>query len=285
MARQRRPYAILSWTLSVLSVIAAGAWAAELGRAGSSATLRADTMVTAGQTGLLVFAASSLGDALDEANRAFTARTGVHVTASYAASSVLAKQIEAGALVDAFFSADVSWIDYLDQRGYLKRGSRRDLLGNELVLIAPADSTLKLAIAPGFDLATALGGGRLALADPDAVPAGAYARAALTSLGVWGQLSARLARGENVRTALAYVARGEAPLGIVYRTDARAEKRVRVVAVFPADSHPPIVYPMALTVSARPEAARLADFLASEAGQQVFRRYGFTPPPRAPEVR
>jgi molybdate transport system substrate-binding protein len=223
-----------------------------------------------------VFAAASLGDALDEVDRAFTARTGVRVNASYAASSVLAKQIEAGAPADAFFSADLAWVDYLDERGLLRRGSRRDVLGNSLVLIAPADSPLRLSVAPGFDLTAALGEGRLATADPDSVPAGKYARAALTKLGVWQGVSDRLVRGENVRAALAYVARGEAPLGIVYQTDAQAEKRVRVVGVFPEDSHPPITYSVALTVRARLEAARFADFLASETARQIFTRYGFT---------
>jgi molybdate transport system substrate-binding protein len=189
---------------------------------------------------------------------------------------VLAKQIEAGAPADAFFSADLAWVDYLETRGLLKAGSRRDVLGNALVLVAPADRALELRIAPGFDLASALGGGRLAIADPDSVPAGKYARAALTKLGVWSGVRERVVRGENVRAALEYVARGEAPLGIVYRTDAQAEKRVRVVDVFPEDSHPPITYPVALTVRARPEAARLVEFLAGETARRIFERYGFS---------
>ncbi len=228
---------------------------------------------------LLIFAAASLAGALDEADGAFTAQTGVKVKASYAASSVLAKQIEAGAPADLFFSADSEWIDYLQERGLLRPNSRRNVLGNALVLIAPADSPVQLRIASGFDLAGALGGGRLATADPDSVPAGRYAQAALTRLGVWAQVSAHLARAENVRAALEYVARGEAPLGIVYRTDALAEKRVRVVAVFPADTHPPIVYPLALTVQARPDAARLAEFLSGDVARAIFLRYGFVPPP------
>jgi len=191
---------------------------------------------------------------------------------------VLAKQIEAGAPADVFFSADREWMDYLGQRGLLKSGSRRDLLGNALVLIAPSDSALRLKIAPGFDLAGALGGGRLATGDPDSVPAGLYARAALTQLRVWERVSDHLIRAENVRTALAYVARGEAPLGIVYQTDAQAEKRVRVVAVFPADSHPPIVYPIALTVNARVLAARYLEFLGGEAARQIFVQRGFVAP-------
>ena len=166
------------------------------------------------------------------------AQSGIAVKASFAASSVLAKQIEAGAPAQVFLSADREWMDYLEQRGRLQGGSRRDLLGNELVLIAPADSALQLKIAPHFALLAALGSGRLATGDPDSVPAGLYARAALTRLGVWPQVADRLVRAENVRAALMYVARGEAPLGIVYRTDARAEGRVRVVDVFPADTPP-----------------------------------------------
>src|SRR5467141_1658386 len=227
-------HALVGWALTVLAVVGTAGLAGAAG-AGRTAGENAPAQ-------LLVFAAASLSEALDEVGRAFTTRTGVRVNASYAASSVLAKQIEAGAPADAFFSADLAWVDYLDERGLLKRGSRRDVLGNSLVLIAPADSPLRLSIAPGFDLTAALGEGRLATADPDSVPAGKYARAALTKLGVWQSVSDRLVRGENVRAALAYVARGEAPLGIVYQTDAQAEKRVRVVDVFPEDSHPPITY-------------------------------------------
>ena len=225
---------------------------------------------------LVVFAAASLTEALDAVDGAFTARTHILVKVSYAASSVLAKQIEAGAPADVFFSADREWMDHAEQHGALRAGTRRDVLGNDLVLIAPADSTLQLRIAPGFALAAALSGRRLACADPDSVPAGLYARAALTSLGVWAAVQARLARAENVRTALAYVARGEAPLGIVYGTDAQAEKRVRVVGVFPEQTHPPIVYPAALTGTARPQAQAYLKFLSEPAALQIFRRYGFT---------
>ena len=266
-------HALVGRALTVLALVGTAGLAGAAG-AGRTAGENAPAQ-------LLVFAAASLSEALDEVGRAFTTRTGVRVNASYAASSVLAKQIEAGAPADAFFSADLAWVDYLDERGLLKRGSRRDLLGNSLVLIAPADSPLRLSIAPGFDLTAALGEGRLATADPDSVPAGKYARAALTKLGVWQSVSDRLVRGENVRAALAYVARGEAPLGIVYQTDAQAEKRVRVVGVFPEDSHPPITYALALTVRARPEAARFADFLATETARQIFMRYGFTTLPAA----
>ena len=251
------------------------------GRAkGAAATAPAAAATEPARRELLVFAAASLSEALEEVGRAFTAATGMRVAASYAASSVLAKQIEAGAPADAFFSADVAWVDYLEKRGLTQPSSRRDVLRNTLVLIAPADSTLRLRIAPGFDLAGALKGGRLAIADPDSVPAGEYARAALTRLGVWSRVSDRAVRGENVRAALAYVARGEAPLGMVYRTDAQAERRVRVVDVFPEDSHPPITYALALTARAPPKAAQLVEFLTGDAAQQIFVRYGFTAPPR-----
>jgi molybdate transport system substrate-binding protein len=224
---------------------------------------------------LVVFAAASLTDALQEADAAFSATNKMAVKESFAASSVLAKQIEAGAPADVFFSADQQWMDYLAQHDLLAPGSRHDVLGNALVLIAPADSTLRLKIARGFDLAGALGGGKLSTGDPDSVPAGLYARAALTQLGVWSQVQDHLVRAENVRAALAYVARGEAPLGIVYRTDAEAEKRVRVVDVFPADSHPPITYPLALTRRARADAARYVSFLEGATARGIFERYGF----------
>jgi molybdate transport system substrate-binding protein len=176
-------------------------------------------------------------------------------------------------------------MDYLEQRGLLRPGTRHDLLGNALVLIAPTASTVRLKIAPRFDLVGALGGGRLATADPDSVPAGQYARAALTTLGVWQSVSGRLVRAENVRAALEYVARDDAPLGIVYRTDAQAEKRVRVVDVFPAGTHPPIAYPVSLTAGARAQAQRLTAFLSSAAAREIFVRRGFvllTPQGAAP---
>ncbi len=228
---------------------------------------------------LLVYGAASLTDALGDAARVFSARTGVDVKTSFASSSVLAKQIEAGAPADVFVSADPEWMDYLAQRRLIKPGSRHDLLGNRLVLIAPADSRVVLRLRPGADLAAALGAGRLATADPDAVPAGRYARAALTSLGLWDPVASQLVRAENVRVALEYVARGEAPLGIVYRTDALADRGVRVVDTFPADSHPPIIYPVAITATARPAAARFAAFLSSSPARQIFAHYGFEPRP------
>jgi molybdate transport system substrate-binding protein len=228
---------------------------------------------------LLVFAAASLADSLEEVDQAFsTQHPETVVKASYAASSTLAKQIEAGARAEVFVSADGEWMDYLAQRGLLRAGTRRDLLGNALVLIAPADSAVQLKIAPGFALAAALGGGRLAMADPDSVPAGLYGKAALTRLGVWDAVAAQLAPAESVRAALAYVTRGETPLGIVYRTDAEAQKRVRVVGVFPADSHPPIRYPVALTTSAGPDATQYLAFLSGSEARAIFARHGFTLP-------
>lgn len=231
--------------------------------------------------GVLVFAAASLANVLGDLDKAFTARTGIRVTSSLAASSTLAKQIEAGAPAGVYFSADLQWMDYLQQRGLLRAGSRRDVVGNSLVLIAPASSALRVSIGPGFDLSRLLGDGRLAVADPDSVPAGIYARAALEKLGVWNSVAPRLVRAENVRAALAYVARGDAPLGIVYRTDALVETHVRIVGVFPADSHPPIVYPAALTRTASPAAARYLAFVTSAAAQPAFRKWGFEPLPSA----
>jgi molybdate transport system substrate-binding protein len=227
---------------------------------------------------VLVFGAASLTDVLDELGNAFTAKTQVPVKSSLAASSALAKQIEAGAPADVFFSADLDWMDYLDKRNLLRPGSRHDVALNRLVLIAPADSKVSAKIAPGFDLLKALGeGGKLVTGDPDSVPVGKYAHTALDKLGVWDQVSGRLVRAENVRSALAFVARGEAPLGIVYQTDALAEKRVRIVDVFPEDSHPPVIYPIALTAHAGPQAQRFEDFVVSEAAKPIFRKYGFAP--------
>lgn len=227
---------------------------------------------------VLIFDAASLTDVVDELGRVFSARSPqVQVKSSPAASSVLAKQIEAGALADVFFSADLDWMDYLEQRNLLRAGTRHNVVFNRLVLIAPADSKVSLEIAPGFDLLKALGDGKLATGDPDSVPVGKYARAALEKLGVWNNVSPRIVRAENVRSALAFVARGEAPLGIVYRTDALAEKKVRIVDVFPQDSHPPIIYPIALTARAGPEAQRLLDFVIGEEARPIFRQYGFEP--------
>ncbi|MFO1425457.1 MAG: molybdate ABC transporter substrate-binding protein [Steroidobacteraceae bacterium] len=197
---------------------------------------------------LTVFAAASLTNVLQAVGAAYTRASGQAVTFSFAGTQVLARQLEAGARADLFISADGEWMDYAEARGLLEPGTRSDLLGNRLVLIAPAGSSARLGFGTGFPaaLVAALGpSGRLSLADPDAVPAGRYARAALVRLGAWSLVEARLARSDNVRTALTFVARGEAPLGIVYATDARAEARVRIVGEFPAGSYPPIRYPVA----------------------------------------
>ena len=226
---------------------------------------------------VLVFAASSLTNVVDELGQAFTAKTHVPVKASYAASSVLAKQIEAGAPADVLFSADTDWVDYVDQRKLLKPGTRHNVVSNRLVLIEPSDSSLQVKIAPHFDLAGVLGEGKLATGDPDSVPVGKYAKAALEKLGAWDAVSSHVVRAENVRAALAFVARGEAAAGIVYETDAKAESRVKVIGVFPEDSHPPITYPIALTRDASAAAAKFAAYVRSADGAQIFRKYGFQP--------
>jgi molybdate transport system substrate-binding protein len=227
-----------------------------------------------------VFAAASLTEAIGELARRSAASGRDPLRPVFAASSILARQIEQGAAADVFAAADADWMDYVERRGLLRAGTRRDVLGNRLVLVAPAGSALALAPAPGFAPGAALGrSGRLALGDPDFVPAGRYARAALTSLGAWPQVADRLARAENVRAALALVARGEAPLGIVYATDARAEPRVRVLGEFPAGSHPPIRYPFAITARARGPAvdAAFAFLTSGPEALATYRQSGFEP--------
>jgi molybdate transport system substrate-binding protein len=246
--------------------------------AATAAAAADSTSAPADSTTVLVFAAASLTNVLDDLSQSFTAKTHIPIKSSLAASSVLAKQIEAGAPADVFFSADLDWVDYVDQRHLLKPGSRHDVVGNRLVLIAPADSKVSVRIRPGVDFASALGAeGKLATGDPDSVPVGKYAKAALEKLGSWDKVSARIVRAENVRAALAFVARGEAPLGIVYKTDALAEKKVRIVAEFPTDTHPPITYPIALTTHAGAGAQQFEDFVRSRAAGAIFQKYGFTP--------
>lgn len=230
-----------------------------------------------------VFAAASLSTALDAIAADWRATTGKALTLSYAASSALARQIEQGAPADAVLTADLDWMDWLAQRGLIVSQSRQTLLGNRLVLVAPAGSTVKLDVAAGFPLAAALGDGRLAMADVTAVPAGRYGRAALESLGVWPTVVNRVAQAENVRAALLLVSRGEAPLGIVYQTDAAADPKVTVVGMFPSDSHPPILYPMALTATSRnPDAAAFLDHLRGPAARRVFEAQGFAVLPLSP---
>lgn len=230
---------------------------------------------------LLVFAAASLKPALDT----ILARPDItalgHVKASYAASSQLARQVEVGAPAALFISADQDWMDWLSERKLIVAETRANLAGNALVLIARKDSTTQLAIAPGFDLIGALGAqGRLALAEPNSVPAGKYAKAALTRLGVWNDVQSRIVGADNVRAALNFVARGEAPLGVVYRSDAVSEPAVRVVATFPDATHAPIVYPIAIVSDHdSPTARALLDRLRSAPEQAILRGYGFDAPP------
>ena len=247
-------------------------WIASVALAASLAT----AVPLARAATLTVFAAASLKEAMDAQAQRFEQSTGVRVVVSYGASNALARQIEAGAPADLFISADLDWMDYLERRHLIEPGSRIDLLRNALVLIEPSSASTKLSIGPGFALAAALGDGRLAMANPDAVPAGKYGRSALMHLGVWTSVEAKIARAENVRAALALVSRDEAPLGIVYRTDAMADKDVKIVDTFPPDSHAPIVYPAALVAGRASAAARaLLDDLASVPAQRIWERYGF----------
>ena len=258
--------------MRVLGILTA---AALLTMAPFHAAPRAQT--TAASADVIVFAAASLKTALDELAAPIQKATGVAIKPSYAATSALARQIEQGAPADLFISADLEWMDYVDARGLIRKDTRINLLTNRLVLIAPKARPVTLKIAPQFALAAALGAnGRLAIADPAAVPAGKYAQAALTSLGVWPSVSAKLAPSENVRAALLFVSRGEAPLGIVYKSDAVADSGVVVVDTFPESSHPPIVYPVAVTKNAKPAAARVLAFLQTPPARAVFDKNGFT---------
>ena len=223
-----------------------------------------------------VFGAASLADALKEIAANYKKASGKDVAVSLAASSQLAKQIESSTGADIFISADLDWMDYLDKKNLIQRDTRENLLGNRLVLVAGKDTTTSIAITPHFDLLDALKGGRLAMADPDSVPAGKYGKTALTALGVWDSVANHVVDAENVRVALAYVARGEAPLGIVYETDAKADPTVKVVGIFPENTHPPILYPAALVKDAKPEARTFLAYLASPASRAVFEKDGFT---------
>jgi molybdate transport system substrate-binding protein len=225
----------------------------------------------------LVFAAASLKNALDEIAGQWQRQSGKKAVISYGASNTLIKQIEASAPADIFISADLDWMDYGQQKNLIKPQTRANLLGNRLVLIASKDATLALNIQPGFDLAAALKGGRLAMANVEAVPAGRYGKAALERLGAWDAVKDKIAQAENVRAALLFVARGEAPLGIVYQTDAASEPNVKIVGTFPENTHPPIIYPIALTrESSNPDAVTLLNFIRSPAARAAFERQGFT---------
>ena len=231
----------------------------------------------AAQETVTVFAAASMKNALDDVNAAFSAKSSVKVVASYAASSALMKQIEQGAPADIFISADLEWMDYGAQKKLVKDDTRVNLLGNRLVLIAPKDSKIAdVTIAQGFDLGKLAGDGRIATGDVRAVPVGKYAKAALEKLGAWAAAEPKLAMAENVRAALILVARGEAPLGIVYETDAKVEPNVKIVGVFPADSHPPIIYPVAATGTANAAAAKYLAFLSTSEAKMIFEKYGFS---------
>ena len=244
--------------------------------AGILLALISSAPATAQDKPIIVFAAASMKNALDEIDTAYTAKTGVKVTVSYAASSTLAKQIEQGAPADVFISADTDWMDYAAGKKTINEPSRVNLLGNSIVLIAPKDSRIdNVSIGQNFDLARLAGDGRIATGDVKSVPAGKYAKAALEKLGSWQAAESKFAMAESVRAALTLVARGEAVLGIVYSTDARVEPGVKVVGTFPADSHPAIVYPAAATTTARPETTDYLAFLRSTAAKTIVEKYGF----------
>jgi molybdate transport system substrate-binding protein len=225
---------------------------------------------------VLVFAAASLQTTLTAIGAAWRQETGRQAVFSFASTAALARQIDQGAPADLFASADLEWMDWAQQRKLVRPETRRNLLGNVLVLIAPRDAAVDIRIAPGFPLADAIGDSRLAMGIPQSVPVGRYASAALANLGVWDQVRMRIAGAENVRAALALVARGEARFGIVYETDARSEPRVKVVDAFPASVHPPIVYPFAVTTaSTNPDAAAFLAYMTSPAAVRIFEAEGF----------
>jgi molybdate transport system substrate-binding protein len=238
-------------------------------------TLLTSNIARAGE--LIVFAAASLKNGLDEAAALYEKNSGDTIALSYAGSSALARQIEQGAPADIFFSADIEWMNYLDQNGLVDTDSRVNLLGNEIVMIAPKESDAALTIGPGMDIADLLGtDGRLAMGEFNSVPAGLYAKAALKYYDVWDSLADHIVQTENVRIALAFVANGEAPLGIVYATDAAAEPTVKILDTFPDISHEPIRYPVALTTgNDNPAAAAFLQFLKSSDARPAFENQGF----------
>jgi molybdate transport system substrate-binding protein len=225
---------------------------------------------------ITVFAAASMKNALDDIDAAYTAKTGVKIIVSYAASSALAKQIEQGAPADVFVSADTDWMDYATAKKNINEPTRVNLLGNSIVLIAPKDSKIgNVTIGQGFDLAKLAGDGKIATGDVKAVPVGKYAKAALEKLGAWQAAEPKFAMADSVRAALTLVARGEATLGIVYSTDAKVEPGVKIVGTFPSDSHPAIIYPVAATTTAKTETADYLAFLRSSAAKAILEKYGF----------
>jgi molybdate transport system substrate-binding protein len=257
------------------------AWSAMMNRLAGIFTAflaLASTVLPAGaqEKTVTVFAAASMKNALDDIDAAYTARTGVKVTVSYAASSALAKQIEQGAPADVFISADTDWMDYAISKKNINESTRVNLLGNTIVLIAPKDSKVdNVAIGAGFDLARLAGDGRIATGDVKSVPVGKYAKAALEKLGSWQAAEARFAMADSVRAALTLVARNEAALGIVYASDAKVEPGVKIVGTFPADSHPAIIYPVAATTTAKPATSDYLAFLRSTAAKTILEKYGF----------
>jgi molybdate transport system substrate-binding protein len=243
----------------------------------AGAALLLAPMAASAQDTVIVFAAASLKNALDEINAACEADVGEKATISYAASSALAKQIEQGAPADVFISADLAWMDYLSDRNLTMKDTETRLLGNSIVLVAPADSTASTEIGPNFGLAAMLGEGKLAMANVDAVPAGKYGKAALEKLGVWASVEGKVAQAENVRAALALVSTGEAPLGIVYGTDVAADPKVKIVGTFPAESHPPIIYPMARTAESKDnDTPAFLKCLQTAKAKALFEKQGFT---------
>ena len=226
---------------------------------------------------VVIFAAASLKNALDAVNTAWQKETGKKATISYGASSALAKQIEQSAPAQIFISADLDWMNYVAQKNLIKPETRSNLLGNRIVLIAPKDKAQPVDIKPGFDLAKVIGDGRLSMANVDSVPAGKYGKAALEKLGAWAGVAIRIAQAENVRAALLLVSRGEAPAGIVYQTDAAADPNVTIIGKFPEDTHPPIIYPIALTANAsHPDAAAFLTYVKSAKARPIFEAQGFT---------
>ena len=254
-----------SWIKLVTTAVAA-AW---LGVAAAAPAMAADKIT--------VFAAASMKNALDNVDAAFTQQSGKEVTVSYAASSALAKQLESGAPADVFISADTDWMDYVAKKNLIKAGTQVQLLGNQIVLVAAKDKARPVEIKQGLDLAALLGDGRLAMGQVDSVPAGKYGKAALEKLGIWSSVESKVAGAESVRAALALVSRGEAPYGIVYQTDAASDPGVAIVGTFPADSHPPIIYPIAITSESKnKDVAAYFDFLKSSKAAPFFEHEGFT---------
>lgn len=264
----RRKLGLAPIAFALMTLVAPGAFAEAPAPVAPSATAT---------DGPVIFAAASMKTALDAIAAAWKAQGGKAPAISYASSAVLAKQIEQGAPADIFISADLQWMDYLEKAKLLKAGTRKNLLGNALVLIEPSDGTSTLKIAPNFDLAGATGDGKIAVCTITSCPGGVYAKEAFETLGVWSAVEPKLAQADNIRNAMTLVARGEAKFGVVYATDAKAEPKVKVVDTFPESSHKPIVYPIALIeTSKNPDAAALMAFMRSQAAIKILSDQGFT---------